>query len=189
LSAGAVVVGVTTDHEGVVYDLDGTLVRLAVDWEAAARDATATFEAAGVSVSDPDLWSLLEAAPRHGLEADLEAVLSRHERRGARTSTRLPTADGLAAHENPVGVCSLNAESACRLALERHGLLDHVDAVVGRDSVGSHKPDPEPLLTTCRLLGVDPGATLFVGDSERDAVTAERAGVQFRYVEGTAPED
>lgn len=176
-------IGTDTEYGAVVYDLDGTLVRLAVDWDAAASDATAAFADAGVDVADADLWSLFETAPDHGLADDLEAILSAHERRGAEDATRLPHADRVAEWSVPVGVCSLNAEAACRLALSRHGLLDHVDAVVGRDSVATHKPDPEPLLTTIDRLGAEPSSSLFVGDSERDAVTAERAGVAFEWVE------
>jgi phosphoglycolate phosphatase len=174
---------VNQGFDAVVYDLDGTLVRLAVDWDAAAREAVATFEEAGVDVADADLWSLFEAAPAHGLAADLEAVLAAHERRGAKRATRLPLADRVSEWTVPVGVCSLNAEAACRLALERHDLLEYVGAVVGRDSVAARKPDPEPLLTTIDRLGADPSATVFVGDTERDAVTAARAGVSFEYAD------
>jgi len=172
------------DYGAVVYDLDGTLVRLAVDWDAAASDATAAFAEAGVDVAGADLWSLFETAPDHGLADDLEAILSVHERWGAERATRLPHADRVPEWRVPVGVCSLNAEAACRLALERHGLLDHVDAVVGRDSVATHKPDPEPLLTAIDRLGAAPSSALFVGDTERDRLTAERAGVAFEYVDG-----
>ena len=78
-------------------------------------------------------------------------------------------------------------EAACRTALDVHDLASHVEAVVGRDTVATRKPDPEPLLAALDPLDVPPERALFVGDSERDAVTAERAGMDFRYVEGTAP--
>ncbi|GAB6861535.1 HAD family hydrolase [Haloplanus litoreus] len=170
------------DYGAVVYDLDGTLVRLAVNWKAAATEATAAFAEAGVD-ADADLWSLLETAPEYGLADELESILAAHERRGAERAIRLPLADRLPHRGRSVGVCSLNAEAACRLALERHDLLSHVGAVVGRDSVATHKPDPEPLLTTVDRIGADPSETVFVGDSERDALTAERAGVAFAWAD------
>jgi phosphoglycolate phosphatase len=174
----------TDDFDAVVYDLDGTLVRLAVDWDAVAREAADRFAEAGVDASDADLWAMLDLADEHGLRDAVEAVLVSHERQGAIRSTRLPAADCLAEATGPVGVCSLNAEVACRVALDTHGLADDVDAVVGRDSVATRKPHPEPLLTTIRRLDATPERTLFVGDSERDAVTADRAGTAFRYVDG-----
>lgn len=171
----------TADYEAIVYDLDGTLARLRVDWGAVREDVAAKFSARGFDVDGADLWELLERAQRDPLERLVEETIAEHERAGARRSDRLPLADELP-HEVPVGVCSLNAEAACRIALEIHGLDPHVATVVGRDSVGSYKPDPEPLLRAVGDLSASPTKTLFIGDSERDAVTAERAGVPFQYV-------
>jgi phosphoglycolate phosphatase len=168
-------------YDAVVFDLDGTLVDLAVDWDAAARDAIALFERNGHDAADADLWGLLERADDAGLRAELESVLADHETRGAAASTRLRHADHLPL-SSPTAVCSLNCEAACRTALDRHDLSHHVEAVVGRDSVGTYKPDPEPLLAALRDLGVRKERALFVGDSERDAVTARRAGVEFQWV-------
>ncbi|WP_233560733.1 HAD-IA family hydrolase, partial [Halobellus sp. Atlit-38R] len=67
------------------------------------------------------------------------------------------------------------------IAVETHGLADAIDgdAIVGRDTVGSHKPDPASLLAAIDRLGAAPEDALFVGDSRRDAVAAERGGVDF----------
>ena len=169
-------------YAGIVYDLDGTLLTLAVNWEAVADDVIQVYADAGIDAAGAGLWSLLEDADDHGITADVEAAISRHEREGARRSRRCGLADELAEQTVPVGVCSLNCEAACRIALETHGLADDVATVVGRDSVATHKPDPEPLLATLEDLGVEPTNALFVGDSPRDKETAERAGVAFEYV-------
>lgn len=171
----------TTAYDAIVYDLDGTLVELDVDWDAARDDAAAVLSARGVDTSGMGLWAVLEAAEPNGVLERVNEAISHHEREGARTSTRLPLADELP-QEVPVGVCSLNSEAACRIALELHGLDGHVDAVVGRDSTDAYKPDPQPLLETVRAIGAEPASTLFVGDGERDALTAERAGISFQYV-------
>jgi phosphoglycolate phosphatase len=171
---------VTAEYEAIVYDLDGTLARLRVDWGAVREDVAAKFSARGFDVADADLWDLLERAQRDPLERLVEETIAEHEREGARKSDRLPLADELP-QDVPVGVCSLNAEAACRIALQIHGLDHHVGTVVGRDTVETYKPDPEPLLRTVQDLSARPAETLFVGDSERDAVTAERAGVSFQY--------
>ena len=169
-------------YEGIVYDLDGTLVRLDVDWEQARVDTAAKLRPRGVTVDGQDLWSLLERARSEGFEPLVERTLADHERAGARTSDLLPAASSLPLSV-PTGVCSLNCEAACHIALEIHGLDGYVDAIVGRDTLDTHKPDPEPLLHTVERLAVSPEATLFVGDTETDATTAERAGVDFRHVD------
>ena len=171
--------------DAVVYDLDGTLVRLLVDWDAVARDAIARFDEHGVDATGYDLWAMLDLADERGLRSEIEAVIAGHEREGARNSTRLALADRLLAHDprTPVGVCSLNCEESVRIALETHGLGEAVDAVVGRDTVSTRKPDPEPLLATLRGQEADPGRAVFVGDSPGDRTTAERAGVAYRSVD------
>ena len=167
-------------YDAVVYDLDGTLVRLAVDWDAVAREVAGVLVERGVDPPD-GLWGMLEVADETGHRDSVEAAIARHEERGARDSERLPTAEELP-REEPVGVCSLNCERSCRVALSTHDLTSHVRAVVGRDSVATEKPDPEPLLAAVDALGAAPERTLFVGDGERDERTAERAGTAFRYV-------
>lgn len=165
-----------------LYDLDGTLVRLAVDWTVVEREIATILREAG---GDPDglvTWELVDAAEEVGVRSEVEAVLTRHERAGAREAERLPVADELLSDGVPTGVVSLNAEDAVRIALEAESLADAVDVVVGRDTVAARKPDPEPLLLALDALSVAPEDALFVGDSETDAIAARRAGVSFRRV-------
>ncbi|WP_266077907.1 HAD family hydrolase [Haladaptatus caseinilyticus] len=171
----------TDDVSAVVYDLDGTLVQLLVNWKTVARDVTAELATHGVDASEADLWEMLDLADEANARDAIEAVIGEHERDGARRSIRLPHANELVSRDVPVGVCSLNCESACHVSLETHGLAEHVDAVVGRDSVATRKPHPEPLRATLRALEAD-GDAIFIGDSPRDELTAERAGITFEYV-------
>lgn len=172
-------------HEAIVYDLDGTLVSLNVDWNAVASDVLAVYRDAGVEPPSTELWTLLGRASAHDLRDHVEDAIAAHEREGARTSKRLALADELRSVSGsmPVAVCSLNCEAACEIALETHDLREHVDAIVGRDTVDTYKPDPNPLLTAIDRLGGSPATALFIGDSERDATTADRASVSFRWVD------
>jgi phosphoglycolate phosphatase-like HAD superfamily hydrolase len=171
-----------TDYDAVVYDLDGTLVRLVVDWAACEAELAGLLEEAGVDATDMDAWELLRAAEDAGIGAEAEAIIASYEREGATNSVRLETADEVPNWDVPVGVCSLNCEAACHTALERAALRDMVDVVIGRDSHTERKPHPGPLEAAVGALGADPARCLFVGDSDSDRVTAERAGTSFRSV-------
>nr|WP_193570654.1 HAD hydrolase-like protein [Halorubellus sp. JP-L1] len=159
-----------------------------VAWDAVRADAATAYRDAGVDPGERDLWGLLADADANGLGADVEAVIARHECEGARTSTRLRLADALAPETRPVGVCTLNCEAAARDALAVHELDADVEAVVGRDTVATRKPHPEPLLATVDRLDLAPADVVFVGDSERDEATAEAAGVAFAYADAVALE-
>ena len=169
------------DYEAVVYDLDGTLVRLDVDWDAVRVAVVDRLRDRDVEVGRHDLWDVLDVAEDHGVSELVEDTIAEFEQEGAQGARRLPLANELPLSV-PVGVCSLNCEAACRIALESHGLDGFVDAVVGRDTVDGHKPDPEPLLHAVDRIGGHPETTLFVGDSTSDQEAAKRAGVAFEYV-------
>lgn len=170
-------------YEAVVFDLDGTLVRLDVDWQALEEEIGGLLDEAGLDPGEYSAWELLDAAERVGLGETVDAIITDHEVAGARTCRRLRLADVLAHIDLPLGVVSLNAERAARIALERESLLGSIDVVVGRGSVPQRKPSPEPLLEALRELDVSPEAAVFVGDSASDETTARRAGVDFRWAE------
>jgi HAD superfamily hydrolase (TIGR01509 family) len=66
-----------------------------------------------------------------------------------------------------------------RNELDRHHLLDAVDATVFCVDVGYRKPHPAPIERALSLLGVDAADAVFVGDDPIwDMTGAERAGVR-----------
>jgi phosphoglycolate phosphatase len=76
--------------------------------------------------------------------------------------------------------------------LNRLGLADWVDVVVGGDTCARRKPDPQPLLFACESLHVPPSESLMVGDSVNDVQAARAAGipivcVSYGYNEGRDP--
>lgn len=60
--------------------------------------------------------------------------------------------------------------------LRRKGLLGSFAHVLGGEAFARRKPDPMPLLETCKLLGTAPAETWMVGDSRNDAEAAHAAG-------------
>lgn len=73
--------------------------------------------------------------------------------------------------------CVTNKPGAFALdLLERKRLRRWFAAVHGGDAFARRKPDPMPLVETCRGLGVSPGETLMVGDSSNDVQAARAAG-------------
>lgn len=169
-------------YDGIIYDLDGTLVDLNVDWDAVASAVETVYTDAGIDPGGRHFWELRDDAADYGLHDAVEAVITERELAGVEGSRRLPRADQLQETPLPVAVCSMNSERACREALRAHGLFDLVEAVVGRDSLELHKPAPEPALAAASHLGVDPVDVLLVGDSIHDEEMADRANMTFEMV-------
>lgn len=172
----------TDTYDAVVYDLDGTLVNLAVDWAEAAEQIKPILRDHGADPTADDALDLLPVAEELGVEDEIEPHLAAAEREGARESERLALVDEFEDQSVPVGICSLNCEAACRDALDAHDVSRDVAVIVGRDSVSERKPHPDPLLAAVEELDVPPERTLFVGDSDSDEQTAQRAGTDFRSV-------
>jgi len=63
--------------------------------------------------------------------------------------------------------------------LEMLELKDLFDVIVTSNDVTRHKPDPQCVSIILDRLGLEPGETLYVGDSDVDRETAARAGTPF----------
>lgn len=166
--------------ESVVFDLDGTLVDLAVDWSVVHDE----IEALIGSQLDREIRAyseneLFELARQHGAFDDLIEVIEAEETKGARGATARPLLDSIDQFSCPIGICTANSRSAAELALDRFGVRSAVDAIVARQTVRPGKPEPGPLLEAFDRLEANPGDSLFVGDAPTDGRTAVGAGSSF----------
>ena len=65
-----------------------------------------------------------------------------------------------------------------RLAVEGCGLESLFDIIIGVEDVDNPKPHPEPLLKAMSLLGVEPEAAFYIGDTDIDMKAAKSAEVR-----------
>jgi len=73
--------------------------------------------------------------------------------------------------------CLTNKQTSFALPLlQAKGLAGFFDHVFGGDAFARKKPDPLPLVQTCKALATAPAATLMIGDSSNDATAARAAG-------------
>jgi len=76
-----------------------------------------------------------------------------------------------------LGIVTSKMQYGLRRGLRVCGLDDLFTVLVAADDVEKHKPDPTPVLLAMEQLRVEPGRTLFVGDSPHDVVAGNAAGV------------
>ncbi|WP_299419727.1 phosphoglycolate phosphatase [uncultured Shimia sp.] len=183
----------------VIFDLDGTLVDSAPDIRASVNKMLAEEGLeeldlpAIISFIGNGLPVLVQRVMAHFQieEAEFSRLSARVlEIYNASTSAYTVTYDGvrevldaLSAQGVRMGVCTNKPREPAMHVLEGLDLVKYFDVVVGGDSFEKRKPDPLPLLET--IGGRPIGDVLYVGDSEVDAETAQRAGVTFAlFTEG-----
>jgi len=178
--------------DAAIVDLDGTLVDTVGDFELALGLALkdlglppvdAAFIRRTVGKGSAHLLAQTLAhlgAPDH-LQDGLWAAYQTHYR--AVNGSRSPLFEG--AEEGLAALRAGGLRLACltnkpgdfaRELLARKGLSACFEAVFGGDAFGRQKPDPLPLIETCKVLGSEPARTLMVGDSRNDAEAARAAG-------------
>ena len=178
----------------IMFDLDGTLVDSLPDIAAATNRM---LDDAGVAPLPQEtikrfvgngLPKLVERVIHHcGLPIERHAKLSRltlaHYNAASSDKTvpypGVPQAlDQLRQMGCVLGICTNKPEAPARHVLEALELSHHFDVVLGGDSLKTRKPDPAHLNASFDAVAPS-GPRLFVGDSEVDAETAQRANVPF----------
>jgi len=189
--------------DACIVDLDGTLVDTLGDFEAAlgemlaalgrppvARAQIARLVGKGSEHLIRSVLALGQAQPPDAAELERAWALyqAAYLRINGRHSAVYPgAAQGLAALRSlglPLACLTNKPLAFARPLLAAKGLDGFFTHVFGGDSFARKKPDPLPLLETCRALGSAPARTLMVGDSSNDAAAARAAGcpvVLLRY--------
>ncbi len=89
-----------------------------------------------------------------------------------------------------VGICTNKPEGLAETLMQRLGVRDRFQALVGADTLPVRKPDPAPLFEASRRTGHGEADCILVGDSDTDRSTAKAAGVPSVLVTfGPAGED
>ena len=182
----------TTNFDAAIIDLDGTMVDTVGDFEVALRLALADlgwppvphdFIARTVGKGSEHL--LTKTLAEVGAPAALyDQAWARYQHHylainGQHSDVYPGVLEGLDALRS-AGLklaCLTNKPTAfARPLLSAKGLDAYFQAVFGGDAFARKKPDPLPLLETCKALGSRPARTLMVGDSSNDAAAARAAG-------------
>lgn len=179
----------------VVFDLDGTLADTAEDIRRALNRALAADDLPSLDLENVRLMIgggptllVVRALRKLGVEAGqyrIDRLTKRfydeYLRQEDVESTLFEGAEAclerLQRAGTRIGLCSNKPDELCVKLVAELGVSSYFDVIQGSCTGLPRKPDPAPLLTTIERLGTTPTATLYVGDSETDVVTARAAGV------------
>ena len=185
----------TADKGLLVFDYDGTLAHLDVDWPGLRSALVAGAQDLGFVSTFRPLWGemsrLRDEVGMDGVSALLKIVAD-YEQRGVARQRRGRDVEEFVrwaeAHavdgERSVSfaIFSANLHATVSAGLEALGLRSTFDWVVGADDVTLWKPDAEGLIRLMKLAGCDASHTLFIGDGVADEAAARQAHVDFVLV-------
>ncbi|MCR5085732.1 MAG: HAD family phosphatase [Succinivibrionaceae bacterium] len=187
-------------HEGVIFDLDGTLIdseplhirawnAIAADIGIPERDLAWANRIGGISTIGIARLLIEE----YGLKDADPAIIARRKTQTyiERFLPLVPAFPKTCAlliecHEagRRVAVATGSQLRETEDLLQRHGLAAHVDAVVTSDQVKNPKPAPDTYLEAARRLGVDPGRCIAFEDTDLGLSGIAAAGMLGVKVRG-----
>lgn len=179
---------------GVVFDLDGTLIDSLPDIAAAANalladhglDPLPQAQIGGfVGMGERVFLDRLIAATALDVvryDALMGEFITHYKASTGRTRVfpgALEAVQALRADGIKVGICTNKPCGPLAAVLEAVDLTKWFDAIIAGDTLAVRKPDPAPLRLAFERMGATEG--VYVGDSDVDAETAQRAGVPFAF--------
>ena len=192
--------------QGVLFDLDGTLLDSAPDLYAAlvaqcAEEGVAPPLYAPVrEVVSRGARAVLRCAFAERGETALELLTPRYlelyQQVMAQQTSAFDGIDDLLARIEAQGlrwgIVTNKAAFLTDELVSRIGWASRAGAVVSGDTLPVKKPDPAPVLLACERAGVEPAHCLFVGDDRRDIQAGVAAGlytvaVSWGYLDGGDP--
>jgi len=170
----------------VVFDFDGTIVRLKVDWESLKKELGLYFKR--VHNFESDFSSLYQEIDRinvlFGRKARGEAlaIIEKYELAGMESLEFIPQAISLIESLKDKGIklaiFSSNTRKVVETILRIIDKLDSFESIVTIEDISKNKPDPEGLHKTLWACKVSRDRALFIGDGQRDLEAGKRAGIK-----------
>jgi pyrophosphatase PpaX len=170
--------------KAILFDFDGTIVDSLKHHLKAYRK---TYQEYGKKLTDEDIMrdvfytSIKEKTSRYGI-SDIEKFRETHWKYLWKDVEKIKVQQHLTSvfdflREKKIKLAVTSGADSTKISmiLERIGIRDYFDVVLGRNDVDHQKPHPEIAKKAMAALGVKPEETLFIGDMDFDVLAGKNA--------------
>ncbi|MCM2681396.1 HAD family hydrolase [Echinimonas agarilytica] len=167
--------------EGVIFDLDGTLVDSSLDFQAMKAQIGCP--------ADEDIIDYIQKLPSQEARASAHSIVAQHELDDAEQSNWMPGAQALVQQLKrqsiPMAIVTRNCRQATRIKIKRNRIP--IEQIITREDAPA-KPDPTSLIRISAQWKMASHNILYVGDHLYDVYAAHRAAMlACLYVPGKLP--
>lgn len=181
--------------KAIIFDLDGTLVAIKIDYPALRNDVIQTLKEFGAPphlLEERRVLIILENVRRYLTEKNrsdlfvdikrkVYSIIDDYETKAALSTEIIPGAfEALKFVKDrgfKIGLCSVSGEKAVSLVVERFQLRHFFDAIITREYTPRPKPFTDHLETVLKAIDAKPHEAIVVGDSIIDMVPARTLNV------------
>jgi phosphoglycolate phosphatase len=170
--------------KGIIFDFDGTLAHLNIDFEAMRQDVKKLAVELGHAQPWPDQGYLLEQVELvsgrlgDGFVHQAHRLIKERELAAARAGGLFPFTKSLIERAwrdgIKVGVVTRNCRDAVRLVFP--DIQEACAAFISREDTERPKPDPGQIFSALDRMGLSPDQAVMVGDHPTDMAAGKAAG-------------
>ncbi|MFX1573952.1 MAG: HAD family hydrolase [Promethearchaeota archaeon] len=179
----------------IIFDLDGTLVHLKVDWKSLKNNLTEKYnklykDKCNFKSISACLSKIVERNDEKVLE-DFFKIIRHYEFKNIGENRPIKETISFINNRDLFGIdkdtkfaiLSLNTRSTIINSLKLAKIFEKVDYIVGREDVIKWKPDPEGLFKIKSHYNLKNEEMIYFGDKENDIKTGQNAGIQVHYID------
>lgn len=196
-----------TPVKGIIFDLDGTLVRFEIDFLNLRKELidflniTYDFPPNFFSLKERVLVTVEKARDFYsnnnpagewdGIGQNLDGIIRKYEWEGARKTELLPTVHktlhSLRQKDLKLGLFTLEPRDITIYILEEFNIKEYFDVISSRSDVEKLKPHPDHLYDIFNSFNIPPNHIIVCGDHPMDMKCAKDAGAIPIGIKNTHP--
>jgi len=183
------------NKKAIVFDLDGTIVKLAADWHS-LKDVLANRyrehykDACEFKSISSCLNNIVERGDEEELQKNFD-IIRKYELDNIREN--IPIEETIffinnlnlfeVRKDTKLAVLSLNTRRTIIESLKLANIYDKIDYFLGREDLRKWKPDPEGLLKIKDHYNINEKEMIYIGDLDKDILAGKNAGIDTYFVD------